>query len=253
MMDETKMTDEIIMAYADGELPDAEARKVEQAALADPALREKIRLFTETAKQLKAAAAELPPVPDALAHKISAMLEGDAARSDHPEPENVVSFPRRSWVSQWPAALAASITLAIGVAAGAALGPFGAPEINPPFGLAALADPEIGVTLSSAASGSSAVLGSGATLNVIASFVDADNTLCREFDYEAVDGPSIVSVACRVNDGWRPKIAIAAGHDQAGTFAPASSLEALETWLSTSGFGDPLDPENEKQRLADLD
>ena len=253
MMDETKMTDELIMAYADGQLPDAEARKVEQAALADPALQEKIRLFAETARQLKTAAAELPPVPDALGQKISAMLEKDAERVDQAEQDNVVQLPRRSWTGQWPAALAASITLAIGVAAGLALGPFGAPQTAPPFGLAALADPEISVSLSGAASGTSSVLGSGATLNVIASFVDADDTLCREFDYEAADGPSIVSVACRVNDTWRPKIAIAASHEQAGTFAPASSLDALETWLSTSGFGDPLDPAIEKQRLADLD
>ncbi|MEL7526701.1 MAG: hypothetical protein AAFN16_13070 [Pseudomonadota bacterium] len=253
MMDETKMTDELIMAYADGQLPDAEARKVERAALADPALQEKIRLFTDTARQLKAAAAELPPVPDALAQTISSILEKDAERSDHVEQDNVVQLPQQRWANQWPAALAASITLAIGVAAGAALGPFGGPQTEPPFGLAALADPEIAVTLSGAASGSSSVLGSGATLNVIASFVDADNTLCREFDYEAANGPSIVSVACRVNDTWRPKIAIAASHDLAGTFAPASSLEALETWLSTSGFGDALDPATEKQRLADVD
>lgn len=253
MMDETKMTDEILMAYADGQLPDAEARKVEQAALADPALQKKISLFTETARQLKAAAAELPPVPDGLADKISTMLESDAAGSDQPEQDNVVPFTRRSWVSQLPAALAASITLAIGVAAGAALGPFGAPETNPPFGLVALADPEIAVALSSAVSGTSSVLGSGATLNVIASFVDADDTLCREFDYEAENGSSIVSVACRVNDTWRPKIAITTSHDQAATFAPASSLDALETWLSTSGFGDPLEPAMEMQRLETLD
>lgn len=252
MMDETKMTDEIIMAYADGHLPETEALKVEEAAQSDPAIREKIRVFRETARQLKTAATELPAVPDALAQRVSAILEQDAGQSDQQDRDNIVPLPRKSWVSHWPAALAASITLAIGVAAGAALGPFGAPETNPPFGLVALADPDIAVTLSSAASGSSSVLGSGATLNVIASFVDADNTLCREFDYEAVNGASIVSVACRVNDTWRPKIAIAARHDQSGTFAPASSLDALETWLGTSGFGAPLEAQEETQRLSEL-
>lgn len=253
MMDEMKMTDEIIMAYADGQLPEAEARKVELAAQADPAIREKIRLFTETARQFKTAAADLPPVPDALAHRVSAILEKDIGQQAAPRDDNVVPLTRRNWVSHWPTALAASITLAIGVAAGVGLGPFGMQETKPPFGMAALADPEIAVTLSAAASGSSAVLASGATLNVIASFIDADKTLCREFDYEAVNGPSIVSVACRVNGTWSPKIAIAASHDQSGTFAPASSLDALETWLGTSGFGDPLELQEETRWLADLD
>ncbi|WP_299472521.1 hypothetical protein [uncultured Roseibium sp.] len=252
MMDETNMTDEIIMAYADGQLSDADARKVEIAAEADETIRQKIRMFKETASQLKTAAAELPPIPDALAERISSMLGTDGAEPEAPGQDNVVRFARRNWIRQWPTAIAASITLVAGLAAGMAIGPFGGSKINPPFGITALADPEIAVALSSIESGSSAVLGSGATLNVIASFVDADNTLCREFDYEAVNGPSIVSVACHVGDAWHPKIAIAANTEQSANFAPASSLEALETWLATSGFGDPLEPEEEKQQLGGL-
>ncbi|MET1412226.1 hypothetical protein ABVF61_08175 [Roseibium sp. HPY-6] len=252
MMDETKMTDEIIMAYADGQLPEAEAKKVEIAAEADETIRQKIRMFKETASQLKSAAADLPPVPDALAERLSAMLGADSAEAEVLRQDNVVPFTRRNWIRQWPTAIAASITLVAGLAAGMAIGPFSGSENNPPFGITALADPEIAIALSSVESGSSTVLGSGATLNVIASFVDADNTLCREFDYEAVNGPSIVSVACHVGDAWHPKIAIAANTEQSANFAPASSLEALETWLSTSGFGDPLELEEEKQQLGGL-
>ncbi|MCV0428030.1 MAG: anti-sigma factor, partial [Roseibium sp.] len=70
---------------------------------------------------------------------------------------------------------------------------------------------------------------------------------------EAIDGPSIVSVACQDSDDWRPKIAIAASSGTAGTYAPASSLDALEAWLSSSGLSAQLSMEEERQALDELD
>ncbi|WP_305989542.1 anti-sigma factor [Roseibium sp. MMSF_3544] len=249
MTDQTQMTDELIMAYADGELPEAEAKKVERAAETSEEVRDKIRMFKQTARELKGAAADLPPVPDQLADRISTLLAEDTGARDLPADGNVVPFARKAVFRQWPTALAASITLAIGLAVGMSAGPFGTPDTTSPFGIAALADPGIDRALSEVASGGSTSLDSGATLNVIASFVDADSTLCREFDYEAVNGPSIVSVACRVGQTWEPRIAIAASSEQSAVYAPASSLEALEAWLSSSGMGSPLELPEEKQRL----
>ncbi|MBG6165220.1 hypothetical protein IWQ54_004910 [Labrenzia sp. EL_195] len=252
MTDKTKMTDELIMAYADGQLPDAEAQEVEAAARTDAVIREKIDLYKETSHRLKAAAKDIPPVPDALAQRVSSLLEADTAERNLGASDNVVAFAPKKWIRQWPAALAASITLAIGLGTGIAIGPSGTSAGKPPFGIAALADPEISEALSNAESGSSIALGSGATLNLIASFVDADDELCREFDYEKATGPSIVSVACHSGGTWQPRIAIAANKEQSGDFAPASSLEALETWLLSSGLGEPLDIAGESRLLREL-
>lgn len=249
-MDRTEMTDELIMAYADGELGEAEARKVELAAARDPEIQRKLRLFTETATQLKSIAGDLPPVPDALAQRVEQFLGDD---NQEPKPaENVVLLKPRTWTQQWPAALAASITLVAGLVAGAALAPFGSPRQDVPIGVAALADPEISTALSQLGSGESMVLTSGATLNMIASFADAENVLCREFDYEAVNGPSVVSVSCLEGDDWRPKIAIATNAGNTGSYAPASSLDALEAWLSSSGLGSPLSEGAEREALKAL-
>jgi len=65
-------------------------------------------------------------------------------------------------------------------------------------------------------------------------------------------GPSIVSVACHSGGTWQPRIAIAAKKEQSGDFAPASSLEALETWLLSSGLGEPLDIAGESRLLREL-
>ena len=249
MTDKVKMTDEFIMAYADGQLSEVEAREVEAAAAADAAIREKIRLFSETARQLRDAATEPPPVPDALAQRVTALLEADTARRDMGTREKVIPFRPRSWVAHWPAALAASITLAAGLATGVAIGPFGTSAEKSPFGVTALVDPDIADALNRVESGGSIVLKSGATLNMIASFADAEDTLCREFDYEAITGSSIVSVACHLDNTWHSKIAIVTNSDQSGDFAPASSLEALETWLMSSGLGETLDPTEEIKRL----
>ena len=251
-MDRTEMTDELIMAYADGELNEREARLVELAIAADPEVQRKLHRFKETAERLRAAASELPPVSDDLAQGIARMLDEEAQQKEADADENVVAFKPRTWGRYWPTAVAASITLAVGLAAGVALAPSGYTPADAPIGVAALADPEISAVLSSLTSGGSTVLISGATLNVIASFMDADNVLCREFDYEATGGPSVVSVACQDGTEWRPKIAIASSAGTSGTYAPASSLDALETWLSSSGLSAPLSEEDERRALEDL-
>jgi hypothetical protein len=252
MMDRTEMTDELIMAYADGELGEREARQVELAAAADPEVQRKLNRFTETAQRLRTAANDLPPVSDDLAQRVARMLDEDGQQNEAGVEENVIAFKPKTWARYWPSAIAASITLAVGLAAGVALAPSGNAPVDAPIGVAALADPEIANVLSTLESGGSTVLASGATLNVIASFMDADSVLCREFDYETTNGQSVVSVACQEGADWHPRIAIASSAETPGTYAPASSLDALEAWLSSSGLSHPLSKEDERKVLHAL-
>ncbi|MBO6757103.1 MAG: hypothetical protein JJ902_12310 [Roseibium sp.] len=251
-MDPTQMTDERIMAYADGELPEDEARTIERAAENDPEIRRKIDLFARTRARMKEATGDPAPVPDALARRIAEMVEARAGTAKDQEAAEIVPLPQKSRIWHGPAALAACLTLVVGLAAGLSIGQFGQTGPDAPFGIAALADPEVTDALSAVVSGQSRTLGSGAVLNVIASFADAGGGLCREFDYAGRDGASVVAVACHDTSGWTPKIAITTSNDGQTGYAPASSLEALDAWLAASGLGTPLSADAEARRLEGL-
>ncbi|MEN9063453.1 anti-sigma factor family protein [Ponticoccus litoralis] len=62
-MAEPKLTDEILMAYADGELDASTARAVEAAIETDPEVAERVALFGDTARVLKQAAQARPEPP----------------------------------------------------------------------------------------------------------------------------------------------------------------------------------------------
>jgi len=249
-MDKNAMTDELIMAFADGELSAEEAERVARRLEADPEARRKLDMFRKTAQSLDAAHQDLPPVPDALARRVNETIEAAARESAVNAGDNVVQMRRKGPSGFWPTALAASIALAVGLGFGYGLTGHGPAPAVTTFGVTALAEPAVGDALAGMPSGTSRDLPSGATLNMIASFEGADGVFCREFDYEAPDGLSLVSVACRGDAGWQPKIVIAASGDSASHYAPASSLDALEAWLASSGLGDPLSQETEKKRLG---
>lgn len=247
-MDQFEMTDELIMAYADGELSVDEAARIEEALRSDQSAQRKLAMFLKTADRLCAEPA--PAIPDELARRVDALIADEKDRTAAAEPDNVVSFRRLGRSGFVPTAIAACLALAVGLGTGYTLKQPDQAGEGSPFGVAALADPGIEEVLASTPSGESRVLASGATLNLIASFVDEAGVLCREFDYEGVNGHSVVSVACRDGAQWQPKIAIATTGNSETHYAPASSLDALEAWLRSSGLGDALNAEEEQQQLV---
>lgn len=108
-------TDEQLTAYADGELPAAEARTIAEAARADAALARRIARFTETRRLLQEAFGDKlrEPVPQ----RFLDLLAGDAAAGQAAR-DKVVPLVRpargrpRAWL---PTALAASLALAVGL------------------------------------------------------------------------------------------------------------------------------------------
>ena len=74
MTDKSAMpTDELLMAYADGEASPAEAAAVEAALRAEPAVAERLALFEGTRLAARGAFGA-PPVPDALREAVEAMV-----------------------------------------------------------------------------------------------------------------------------------------------------------------------------------
>jgi hypothetical protein len=212
-------TDEQLVAYADGELPAAEAQAVAQAAAADPELARRIRRFTDTRRVLHDAfAAKLrEPVPDRLLQTLAG-----------PEPK-VVPL-RRARPAAWvPMALAASLALAVGL--GVTLWPRapGTPVI-------AALPPDAGAlaqALDRDASGEPrTVADAGRRWEILPkATLRTASGWCREFESSLEGGTPARAraVACRTPDGAWEVVAVAA--------APGAPAEGRD--YAPAGGDDP--------------
>ncbi len=220
--------DEMLMALADGELPEPESSRLLTRIARDPALAERYALFAET-RALMQQAYPAEPVPEALRQ---AILGAPA--------ENVVPFraPRRAWV---PVALAASLALAVGLGgffAGQSLAP--AEAGDPALAAASL--------LETTPTGGS-VAGPGGNAQVLASY-ETDIGLCRLISLELDSGGAERAMVCREATGWTVALSVIAG--SAESFIPASETATalIDTFLDGFSAGSALDPEAEAAALA---
>jgi hypothetical protein len=209
--------DEMLMAYADGELDPLAARRVERAIAADPALAEAVAAHRALRARIGGAFAATAdePVPD----RLTALL-GSTVVPIQPR----LMPARRRWLE----AVAIAATLVLGIA-------LGNRWQSAPVAV------ERGALV---ASGSLAhALDSQLAANrgdtrILASFRNASGGYCRVFSGAALDG-----IACREEGGWtlrRAESATRAGtteYRQAGS-ADAALMAAAQDMMA----GDPLDP-----------
>jgi hypothetical protein len=261
-------SDETLMAYADGEASPAEAREVEAAIAADPAVAERLALFSGT----RAAAREAfppQPVPDALKASVEAMIAArggsgaasggaanDAAAPAPPEGETIVPFRPRASARprgrQALMAMAASVT-AVAVAvgaffAGSQVGGPSAPQGAGPGGVARLAALPLSKALT-APSGEAVTVGPGRTVRTVTTFRSGTGELCREFEVEGET--RVLGVACRRDAQWSVDFAVATAPDPGG-YVPASGTEALDAYLGTIAAQPPLGPQAETEALESI-
>jgi hypothetical protein len=255
MMEHPEMpwTDEMLMAFADGELGPAEAGAIAAAAATDPTLAARIDMFRQTRARIAALRTDTA-VPDPLVARIRALEAGATAAPAPvappaaPPADNVVAFAPRRPPAVWQLPLAASIALLAGLAVGAFLprGGEGGPEV------ALLAVPGLEAALPTLMSGESGTLPDGSGITIIGSFDTDTGDFCREVEIDSPDGATIVAVACSEDTGWHTHLVIVADAGAEG-YAPASSLDTLDAWLTATGASAPLSPEDEAARLATLD
>ncbi|MGL4404333.1 MAG: anti-sigma factor family protein, partial [Notoacmeibacter sp.] len=224
-----RIDDEMLMAFADGELSVEDALEIERAIAMDEIMAAKVAMFVESKSAAKKAFAALPPVSLDLETKIRAMA-AKAAESKATEPaaqsvaptSNVIDFAsRRRTVPLWQLPLAAALALAVGVGAAR----FGTQSSG--LQMAALDNPAITTALGTVASGNKITLAGNAEFTAIATFRDGDGTVCREFKHDHSGGTTMVAVACHIDKKWDIRFAVAAAPDTDG-YAPASSLETLD-------------------------
>ncbi len=247
------------MAYADGELDAKTRAAVEMAVAEDETLAERVALFADTRRAAKGAmdAYLKEPVPAALEQRVKAMLTASAGGASADAGKIVAFKPRHAQTAPtsaprrlWELPLAASIALIAGLAGGyfAAQTP---PEAGGSVRIAALGQSEIASALATVPAGNTREIEGGGTFKAIASFRDSSGVLCREFEYDEPQGSALVAVACHDNAAWDVRFSVATNQTSEG-YAPASSLDALETYLGAIGAGTPLSIEDERKALEAL-
>lgn len=244
------INDERLMAYADGVLPPDEAAEVERAIAEDEDLAEKVAVFADSRAMVKRALGPAAPVPDKLAATIRAMAEADAAKRQAPagSAQVIDLASRRRTVPFWQLPLAASVALAVGVFGGW----LGKPESGAGgLAVAMVDEPALVEALAVVKSGETRQIGEGIGFTAIASFRDGAGQLCREFEQDRAGGDTVVAVACRDDQAWTVRFAVAAAASDATGYAPASSLDTLDAWLSAIEAGAPLSDDEEAKALAD--
>lgn len=231
-----KVDDETLMALADGEITGDEAMRLHDRITDDRSLATRYAVFTQTAHLVKTAAMDDPDA--AVSSDLEARIREMGAAPT--QPDNVV--PLRRTAPQWqPMAIAASLALAVGLSTGLLLAP-GAPQPDG-YLTAGLRD-----RLDTLPAGAQDTLADGARVSIIASFTDGKGAFCREYETTTTDASGYVNVACREDDAWDLRFAMATSGNNSG-YAPAASLAALDAFYAATDASQPLAPEEEQQFL----
>ncbi len=247
-------TDEILMAYADGQLDPETTEQVAAAVARDQTIAARVAVFDATAQRLADLAQARPDVaiPEAILRQLREPPARDTDLKAH-QPTNVLPFLRKSRrVSLWQLSVAASVLLAIGALGGWIATRQGDMHAAGILNLAALENPELARLLSELPSGEKKGLATGGALRATSTFANADDELCREFEFIDATGATIVSVACRTAPGWNVRMAVVTAAGSQTGYAPASSLETLDAYLDASGAGAPMSIEDEARALKAL-
>ena len=260
------LSDEKLVAYADGELSEQEAVEIEQALSQDPTAGHRLRALVEAGEMARLAFAEIAeePVPERLraavmnaptASDSEASTEdtqdtGDTSRED--TPNNVVRLPRRQPRQQavWrPVALAAS--LAFAVAAGVFAWLSGGENSGSEGRLTA----QLAEALSQTPSYEPVQLADG-EVTVIGSFLSQDDRFCREFEQLSEAGGER-GLVCRTgpDEEWQlVASSTIASADTSGTegFRPAGadSDDPVAAAVDRLQAGSLLSTEEERRALG---
>lgn len=238
-----QISDETLMALADGELSQTESAALHKAIAADPALQSRLAVFRQTRDALGLLRGS--PAPAVSEDPLAAMIR--KAQSQTPSqtqtaaplqiqgragaaaPRAAANLNHRPWLA-----------LAAGVAVAAvALGWFGLGQNK---GLSAV---EI-AALQALQSGQSQDLDDGRALTMIASY-KAD-TLCREYEITH-EARTVITLACQDGADWAVRFTAETRLEEGGYLPASGDIEGLDAALAP--LGAPLSPEDEAAALRE--
>lgn len=233
--------DDILMAYADGELDEPLRGEVERAVAADPALAAIVAGHRALRRDVFAAFAGVvdEPVPARLqARGPAKVLAFDAARGARqragaplPNPVPAAALPRA-----WPRWGALAATLALGVLAGSLWSGGGESDagfVTAQAGGHLVARGQLDGALSRQLASDPAA---DSPVRIGVSFATRDGGYCRSFQVGASAG-----LACRDGEAWRIPVlreapAAAGAYRQAASAAPGAVLEAIDERIAGTTF-----------------
>ncbi|MFT3728914.1 MAG: hypothetical protein QM759_13910 [Terricaulis sp.] len=233
----TQISDDELMAFADGALDARRAAEVGAAVAADATLAAKVeRLRASTAAFKGAFAGQLDVEVPAY---LRAIVERGAA-------DNVVAFkPRRTQAPLWASIAAAAACLVVGFGVGRFNSGDGLFEMR--SGHALVAAHDLRGALETAASGA----GVG-DVRIALTFPQANAGYCRVFRIDRGDAPATAGLACKAQDDWTVVALGEAGRgvahggmEQAAADIPEAVLQAA----ADRQGGDALDANAEAQAL----
>ncbi|WP_181705449.1 anti-sigma factor family protein [Chthonobacter rhizosphaerae] len=238
------ITNEILMAYADGEIDPQLAEAVDVELDRDPALVRRVAGFVRSRRLVRTAylSEGLPPVPEALSRSIAEAV----AASGRAAPASAAVVPlRRRTVPRALSAMAACLALVAAGAVGYALNT-GRVADGGVSVAAELADPKIGEALDTVASGGETDL-AAARFRAVSTFTTGSAGLCREFLVSG-DSARTRAVACRQEGPWRVAFALAESGDG---YQPAGTDAVVDAYLEASGAAAPLGEAEERKALQE--
>lgn len=243
--------DESLVAFADGELDDATAARLETALETDDALAARLAVFLESRDVLASAMKPLidEPVPEALRLSVERMV-ADAAAPVAAAPtsakETVVPFrpktapPAPATMRRALLPLAASIVAVVAGLAGYQLGRSGGTTGADALG-------QVAALLDSEPSGAERVVEGAGMVRIISTFQAEAGGLCREYELER-EAVVETTIACRDGNAWTTRLAVSA--PRAEGYAPASAQDTIDAWLSSINAGAPLGADEERLALS---
>lgn len=245
------ISDEMIMALADGELTGEAADRVRSAIDADPRLQQTFEMYRQSRDLLAGGFDGIleKPVPEALSRLV--------LRRDK-EPAQVVALKTRREVRPaWsadafiPRAAAAAVLIACAAFAGFRVG-----QGEGTDGAVFLAGPlpessPLPALLSSLPAGEIAEA-EGSAFEVVATVRTGAGEICREFELRSAD-VSTLGLACRVDGAWQVEVAaLGAPGKASGQYVPASEGASglIGVALEDKGAYDVLDGGDEACALG---
>ncbi len=260
----SEFTDEILMAYADGELSGAELRRVELYLDNDPVAPQRLSAFTQTGRDLALLFDQ--PMREPIPARLLETVLGSGARSATlpSRPAFVTAlidalFPAQGQ-GMWQSAVAATALLAVGGVAGwslsgAQVGNSDTASLARLVDGAVVANGDLSRVLDTTASGTAASLGAQSpqlTMKPVLTFQSVAGAYCRQYELAQSTGARFSGVSCRAENGqWHIEVHSPIGGKPSsaqGGIAPANrqSLPAVEGAIDKMINGDALGREAER-------
>lgn len=261
-----ELSNEILMAFADGELDRAEYGRVAALLAASPELRRRLEVFEQTGKSAFAEQFRGPFLEPAPRHLVSLVLNSDVARPipARAQPGSVqrsrfVERLRNMFavdVSAWQLAAASTATLIVGLG----LGWFSQQSsVEPTASTAAVLAFDNGRITAAGAlqqvletTATNRVLPSNdaespvATARIRLTFKSRQQDFCRQYELALRDGNSFAGIGCRAEDGkWQvhmhvPVATRSAGNDKtvpASSGGPAALAAVVDRLIEGDALG----------------